>query len=43
MGFSGSLFHAYGDLAYVVMAVMALAGLAAAVVAYGLGRARPGL
>jgi PPP family 3-phenylpropionic acid transporter len=43
MGFSGSLFHAYGDLAYGVMAVMALAGLAAAVVAYGLGRARPGL
>ncbi len=43
MGFSGSLFHAYGDLAYGVMALMALAGLVAAVVAYSLGRARPGL
>jgi PPP family 3-phenylpropionic acid transporter len=43
MGFSGSLFHAYGDLAYGVMALMALAGLVAAVVAYALGRARPGL
>ncbi len=43
MGFSGSLFHAYGDLAYGVMALMALAGLVAALVAYGLGRTRPGL
>jgi hypothetical protein len=43
MGFSGSLFHAYGDLAYGVMAVMALAGVAAAILAYSLGRRRPGL
>jgi PPP family 3-phenylpropionic acid transporter len=36
MGFSGSLFHAYGDLAYAAMAAMALVGFAVAVVAYAM-------
>jgi PPP family 3-phenylpropionic acid transporter len=43
MAFSGSLFHAYGDRGYAVMALMAAVGLAVAVVAYGIGRARPAL
>ena len=43
MGFSGSLFHAYGDLAYRRMALVAAVGFAVAIAAYWIGRARPGL
>ena len=43
MAFSGSLFHAYGDLAYAVMALMAAVGYAVACAAHWIGRTRPGL
>jgi PPP family 3-phenylpropionic acid transporter len=43
MAFSGSLFHAYGDRAYAVMALMAAVGFAVAIAAYWIGRARSGL
>jgi MFS transporter, PPP family, 3-phenylpropionic acid transporter len=38
MAFSGSLFHAYGDLAYAAMALMAAVGFAVSIAAWAMSR-----
>ncbi len=43
MGFSGSLFNAYGDLAYSAMALMAAVGFAVAIAAYAMRGGRAAL